>query len=254
MSKDRFTLPVAVFLVLKKEDKVLLMRRANTGWCDGCFDLIAGHIDGDESLTTAVIREASEEMGIELAPENTHFAHLLHIKFSDGKEYFNPIFTADTWSGEPHIMEPDKCDLLEWFSLDSPPENLTPSARLGLKALASGAPYSESGFGENKWTERVFTYGTLMQSDVQQRVIGRTTECKADILRDYDVGNTEINGGIYRIVSPSVGKDVEGAVLFVSPDELEKFDIYETSAYDRKKVTLESGVEAWVYVRPGATS
>lgn len=122
------------------------MRRANTGWSDGCYDLVAGHIDGNESLTTAVIREAKEEMGITVAPEAAKFSHLLHGVFSDGKEYFNIFFTADSWEGEPTIMEPDKCDKLEWFSLDNLPTNLTESTRLYFEAIAAHEPYAAYGF------------------------------------------------------------------------------------------------------------
>ena len=146
MSKQRFTLPAAVFLVLVKDEKVLLMRRANTGWCDGDYDLIAGHIDGNESLTTAVIREAKEEMGITVVPEAAKFSHLLHGLFSDDKEYFDIFFTAESWEGEPTIMEPDKCDKLAWFDLDNLPTNLTESTRLYFSAMAAHKLYSDFGF------------------------------------------------------------------------------------------------------------
>ena len=54
----RFTLLSAVHLVLIKDDKILLLRRKNTGYEDGKYSLVAGHLDGKESVTTAMIREA----------------------------------------------------------------------------------------------------------------------------------------------------------------------------------------------------
>jgi 8-oxo-dGTP diphosphatase len=146
MSKNRFTLPAAVFLILLKDGKVLLMRRANTGWHDGNFDLVAGHIDGKESLKTALAREAHEEMGISILADDAIFAHLIHGLFEDGKEYFNIFFTVTTWSGEPKIMEPDKCDTIEWFDLDNLPLNLTESTKRGLEALKTSESYSDFGF------------------------------------------------------------------------------------------------------------
>jgi 8-oxo-dGTP diphosphatase len=146
MSKDRFTLPAAVFLVLLKDDKTLLMRRANTGWHDGDFDFVAGHIDGNESLKTALAREAHEEIGISILADDIMFAHLIHGLFEDGKEYFNIFFTVTTWTGEPTIMEPNKCDRIEWFRLDNLPANLTESTKRGIEALKTNSPYSNFGF------------------------------------------------------------------------------------------------------------
>jgi 8-oxo-dGTP diphosphatase len=92
-------------------------------------------------LTAAVAREAKEEMGIDVAPKQTKFAHLVHAFFhEDGKEYINVFFSVSSWSGEPQIKEPDKCDEMKWFSLDGLPPNLTPSARMGLQALKTDAP------------------------------------------------------------------------------------------------------------------
>ena len=146
MSSDRFTLPAAVFLILVKDNKTLLMRRAHTGWHDGDFDLVAGHIDGNESVKTALAREAHEEMGIAIQPDKATFIHLMHGLFEDGKEYFNVFFTVDSWSGEPKIMEPNKCDAVEWFDLDNLPPNLTDSAKRGLEALRAKEHYSDFGF------------------------------------------------------------------------------------------------------------
>ncbi|HUD11174.1 MAG TPA: NUDIX domain-containing protein [Candidatus Saccharimonadia bacterium] len=147
MSTLRFKLPAAVFLILTDQDRVLLIRRQNTGWHDGDYDLVAGHIDGRESLSQALSREAKEEMGIEILPKNTKFAVLSHALYEeDGKEYFNIFFTVSQWHGEPSIQEPDKCDDFRWFALDNLPPNLTPSAATGLGAVRSGTSYVEFGF------------------------------------------------------------------------------------------------------------
>src|SRR5215469_2210269 len=105
---NRFKLPAAVFLYLVKDSSVLLLRRTNTGWHDGDYDLVAGHIDGDESLTTALARETKEEIGIDFDPATAEFKHLIHAKFEDGREYMNIIFAVSNWTGEPTIKESDK--------------------------------------------------------------------------------------------------------------------------------------------------
>jgi 8-oxo-dGTP pyrophosphatase MutT (NUDIX family) len=57
MSKKRFEMPVAVHLFLIEENKILLLRRFNTGYEDGNYSLIAGHLDGNEDVKSAMIRE-----------------------------------------------------------------------------------------------------------------------------------------------------------------------------------------------------
>ena len=55
---------LSVYLILQNQNKVLLSKRKNTGWFDGYYSLIAGHLHPKESASTAIIREAKEEIGI----------------------------------------------------------------------------------------------------------------------------------------------------------------------------------------------
>lgn len=143
----RFKLPVAVFCVFVKDGKVLLLRRQNTGWYDGSYDLPAGHVDGNESLKTAAQREALEELGVRISLKDIKFAHMAHGFFvEDDKEYIYVLFEIKKWQGQLIIAEPDKCDDLQWFPLKDLPSNLTPGTKGGLKACLSGQPYSEHGF------------------------------------------------------------------------------------------------------------
>jgi 8-oxo-dGTP pyrophosphatase MutT (NUDIX family) len=145
MSVERFKLPAAVFMILVRDGKVLLLRRGNTGWCDGDYDLPAGHIDGGESLTIAVQRESLEELGIKIGRDDIEFKTLGHLCWpQDKKEYFNIFFEIKKWEGEPVIAEPHKHDDLQWFDLNKLPTNLTPGTKFGLKAYISKQPFSEN--------------------------------------------------------------------------------------------------------------
>ena len=62
---QRFKLKVGVFVVLQQGDKVLMLRRFQTGISDGKYVLPMGGHDGNETLISAVIREAQEEVNIE---------------------------------------------------------------------------------------------------------------------------------------------------------------------------------------------
>lgn len=120
--KERFRLKSAVYLIPIKGNKVLLSRRFNTGWKDGKYSLIAGHLDGNETCFDAMIREAYEEANIKIAKKDMVPLTVLH-RHSDDDEYIDFFFTVKKWKGEPKIMEKNKCDDLSWFELDKLPSN-----------------------------------------------------------------------------------------------------------------------------------
>jgi 8-oxo-dGTP diphosphatase len=138
---DRFRIPAVVLLILKQQSKVLLMRRYNTSWLNGYYDLVGGHLDGKETLTAALCREAKEEVGIAIKPEDAELVHVLHL--ADDTEYLYTFFAVDKWQGEPSIKEPDKCDELGWFSLDNLPENIAPATKTVLAKLSSSSLLTE---------------------------------------------------------------------------------------------------------------
>ncbi len=76
--KTRFKLITSVYLFFIKENKILLLRRANTGYEDGNYGLVAGHADGEETLKTTAVREAKEESGVEIDPKNLELKHVMH--------------------------------------------------------------------------------------------------------------------------------------------------------------------------------
>ena len=75
---------VAVYLLLLREGQVLLLRRHNTGYEDGKYSVIAGHVDPGERITQALIREAAEEAGIQLDAEEVHFVCVIQRQGADG--------------------------------------------------------------------------------------------------------------------------------------------------------------------------
>ncbi len=71
MSKtERNKAVTAVYLILKREGKILIARRCNTGYQDGNYQLPAGHVDAGELPTEAMIREGNEEIGIVLKKDD----------------------------------------------------------------------------------------------------------------------------------------------------------------------------------------
>ncbi|MDZ8089199.1 MAG: NUDIX domain-containing protein [Nostoc sp. DedQUE12b] len=66
MKNNPFKLIPASYLILIKDEKILLIRRFNTGYEDGKYSVVAGLGDGNETFVQAVVREAKEEVGIDL--------------------------------------------------------------------------------------------------------------------------------------------------------------------------------------------
>src|SRR5258708_1746991 len=123
---------VAVHLILVESMSVLLLRRYRTGWEDGKFSVIAGHVEGQESPVTAILREAREEAGIGIEAVDLKFAHVMHRINSDGEVKLDLWFVCDRWKGVPYNAEPHKCDELGWFAPETLPPNLVAHVRTAL--------------------------------------------------------------------------------------------------------------------------
>jgi 8-oxo-dGTP diphosphatase len=102
----------------------------------------AGHVEAGESVLEAAVREAREELGVEVDP-----ASLVPLCAMHRTDPGNPapieqrvdfFFTARDWSGEPSIQEPGKCVDLRWVLLDDLPEPTVPHERAVLERLSSG--------------------------------------------------------------------------------------------------------------------
>lgn len=124
-----------------------MLLRQNTGWADGQYSLVAGHADGGEPMRAAIIREAREEAGIELKPEDLRMIHAMHLKSNDERANF--FFEADRWEGELENKEPHKCAELKWFPADKLPENTIPYVREAIQFCVVGVPYSELGWSKD---------------------------------------------------------------------------------------------------------
>jgi 8-oxo-dGTP pyrophosphatase MutT (NUDIX family) len=61
---DRPRVIVDVNLLVINNNRLLLGRRCNTGFADGLYSLPAGHLELGESVLSAAVREAREELGI----------------------------------------------------------------------------------------------------------------------------------------------------------------------------------------------
>ncbi len=140
----RFKVIPEVHLVLEQGHRILLLRRCNTGYMDGHYSLVAGHVDGGETFRAAMKREAFEEAGVDIAKNDLVLSHMMHRQ--SGEERLSLFFTANNWRGDVRNMEPDKCNDLAWFDKDGLPENTVPYISAGLAHIRNGDVYSEFGW------------------------------------------------------------------------------------------------------------
>jgi mutator protein MutT len=141
---DKYRSLVAAYvMVVNDKNEILLSQRQNTGYRDGFYDMPAGHLEANETLTQAACRELKEETNLDAKPEDMEFLQLLHRQSLNDREYLDVFFKITKWNGEPKLMEPDKCSDMRWFPMDALPDNMVPHQRVVLDSLKSGIRYQE---------------------------------------------------------------------------------------------------------------
>ena len=150
MTQGRFALVLAAYLVLRRETgegrrEVLLQLRRGTAYMDGWWACgAAGHVEQGETVLQGAAREAREELGIEVLPEDLDLVATVqrtcpvppaHRELGERIDVF---FTATRWAGEPTVQEPDKAGELRWWPLDELPERVVPHERAALASVAAG--------------------------------------------------------------------------------------------------------------------
>lgn len=100
---------------------------------DGRYDLPSGHVERDESLLDAAVRELQEETGVLAEKFNLKLWHINQFA-ANNEYYYNFFFVADTWQGNPSITEPEKCDDMQFFDSDKLPR-LTAGSHVALEHI-----------------------------------------------------------------------------------------------------------------------
>ncbi len=143
---ERFKMTVYVIIIIRQENKILLMKRSQSVINGGLYAFPGGGVDGSETLMNAIIRESKEELGIILAEEHVKFVHTMHVKTENNGEYIAFYFETSTWIGQPSIMEPDKCDELAWFDRDALPQPIINTHQHALDMIDQKIVFSEFGW------------------------------------------------------------------------------------------------------------
>lgn len=140
---ERFRIKIAVYLLAREGSKVLLSLRENTGWKDGWYSLVAGHVDGGESAEMALVREAKEEAGIDIDTKDLKHVFTMH-RTADNPldEYIDLFFECNTWNGTLTNAEPEKCGGVEWVEDKALPDNVLDYVKYVIENYPKGKSYA----------------------------------------------------------------------------------------------------------------
>ena len=149
---ERYSVVIDVMLMLVRGHQVLLALRRGTGYADGMWNLPSGKLEVGEDLVTAVIREAREEVGLEIQRSEPRMVTAVHHRNSESEGrvgFFFEVVSKPELHGEPVNAEPWKCGGIAWSPIDGLPANMHRYSRTGIALYRRGLP-----FGLDGWEQR----------------------------------------------------------------------------------------------------
>ena len=138
-----------MLLILTDVDHVLLALRQGTGYADGQWNLPSGKLESGEDALSAVIREAREEIGVQLDTDQPRMVATVHHRNAAGLARVGVVFTVaydPRRHGEPVNAEPHKCAKIAWMPADMLPSNTYPYTAACVRAFRDGRPFALSGW------------------------------------------------------------------------------------------------------------
>lgn len=141
---------IASYIIFRNSSgQVAFLLRGHTAWMNNHYSLPAGKVENDESFLACAVREAKEEVGVDVAVKDLTHVLTMHRHEQEQNEWIDVFFEAAHWQGKLINVEPQVHNQLSWFSLDKLPENMVPNVRYGLEQIAMGNKYCEYNW-ENK--------------------------------------------------------------------------------------------------------
>ncbi|MER6447224.1 NUDIX domain-containing protein [Streptomyces venezuelae] len=138
---------VGVHLYLERDGQVLLgLRHADSAYAGSSHHFLAGHCE-QESAIACLVREAMEEAGLLIDPQDVELVHVVHTVDEPGATpRIGFVFRARRWAGTPEVREPDRCVSWGWWPADALPDPIVPYTRAAIEGIRAGRPYTELGW------------------------------------------------------------------------------------------------------------
>lgn len=147
MPAQRYASIVDVHVILRRGGLILLLRRAGDTFASGQLCLPSGHVEEDESVLAAAVRETLEETGIALDPAGVRHVLSIHQR-NPGTRHarIGFAFTPRPWDGEPVNSEPHKHSELVWADPAClPPDTVGYTAAI-ITAVEAGLTFTLNGW------------------------------------------------------------------------------------------------------------
>jgi 8-oxo-dGTP diphosphatase len=129
---------VGVGILILKNGKILLGKRKGSHG-EGEYAFPGGHLEYMESFEECVKREIAEECGIKV--KNIRFHLLANLVDYAPKHYVHVGMVADWESGEPKVLEPDRCESWLWYNIDNLPTPIFKACKISINALKTKENY-----------------------------------------------------------------------------------------------------------------
>lgn len=142
---QRHRMPVDVLVLLVRAGQVLLTLRTGDVYLAGHWAVPGGHVEGDEDVVSAAVREVAEEVGARL-DHGVRFLGVTHHRPPHGDARVGFGFVATDWSGPVENREPDKCSRIAWFPLDALPTPTMPYTEEVVRLYRGGEVFSLHGW------------------------------------------------------------------------------------------------------------
>jgi 8-oxo-dGTP diphosphatase len=125
------TTRIGIGIMVLKGDKILLGKRKGSHGA-GEYSFCGGHLEYMEGFAECAHREVKEECGIKI--KNIRFQGVANLICYTPKHYVQLGLLADWKEGVPTVLEPNKCESWDWYSLDSLPGPISKMAALILQS------------------------------------------------------------------------------------------------------------------------
>ena len=129
---------VGIGIMIFKDGKALLGKRKGSHGA-GDYAFPGGHLEHLESFEDCARREVREEAGIEI--KNIKFQFVANLTGHAPKHSMHLGLIADWASGEPKVLEPEKCEGWAWYDLDALPQPLFDACVLAFDSYKTGKIY-----------------------------------------------------------------------------------------------------------------
>ncbi|MFV2003841.1 MAG: NUDIX hydrolase [Gammaproteobacteria bacterium] len=109
--------------VLVWRDRQLLLGKRIAKDQSSCWQFPGGHLENGESVTACASREVAEETGLKVK-DLRHFGFTDRTFVLGGSPYITLLVSCEYESGQALTLEPDKCEVWQWFDYQRLPEPL----------------------------------------------------------------------------------------------------------------------------------